>query len=88
VERFHDKTHQFLKAHENDPVIHKLRFNEALTKADLDALEKMLVEAGAGTRDDLKKIRTGGELGLFVRSMVWTGKRRNEPSTDFLRERR
>jgi type I restriction enzyme R subunit len=70
VERFRDKTHQFLKADENDPLIHKLRWNEALTKLDLDALEKMLVEAGAGTRDDLKKIRAGGELGLFVRSLV------------------
>jgi type I restriction enzyme R subunit len=45
VERFRDKTHQFLRVHENDPVIHKLRWNEALTSADLDALEKMLVEA-------------------------------------------
>ena len=44
VERFRDKTPQFLKAHENDPVIHKLRWNEALTKADLDALEKMPVD--------------------------------------------
>src|SRR2546425_787442 len=47
VERFRDKTHQFLKAHENDPVIHKLRWNERLGKGDLDTLEKMLVEAGA-----------------------------------------
>ena len=70
MERFRDKTQQFLKVHENDPVIHKLRWNEPLTKGDLDALEEMLVEAGAGTRDDLKKARAGGELGLFVRSMV------------------
>ena len=70
VERFRDKTQQFLKAHENDPAIHKLRFNERLTRQDLDALEKMLIGAGAGTRDELKKVRSGTGLGLFVRSMV------------------
>ena len=70
AERFRDKTHQFLRAHENDPVIHKLRWNEPLDKRDLDALEKMLVEAGAGTAAELKKARLDGGLGLFVRSIV------------------
>jgi type I restriction enzyme R subunit len=70
VGRFRDKTQQFLKAHTNDPVIQKLRWNEPLSKADIDALEKILVEAGAGTRDDLSRVRSGSGLGLFVRSMV------------------
>jgi type I restriction enzyme, R subunit len=70
VERFRYKTQQFLKAHENDPVIHKLRWNEPLSKADLDALEKILVEAGAGTPDELSKVRSGSGLGLFVREMI------------------
>jgi len=70
TERFLDKTHQFLKAHETDPVLHKLRFNERLTKQDMDALEKLLVEAGAETRSVLGKVRSGDGLGLFVRSMV------------------
>ena len=70
VDRFRDKTQQFLKVHENDPVIHKLRWNEPLSKADLDALEKILVEAGAGTSDELSKVRSGGGLGLFVREMI------------------
>src|SRR5436190_76178 len=40
VERFRDKTNQFLKAHDdNDPVIHKLRWNEPLNRSDLEALE-------------------------------------------------
>ena len=51
-------------------MIHKLRWNEALNEEDLDALEKMLVEAGAGTSGDLSKVRSDGELGLFVRSIV------------------
>lgn len=70
VERFADKTQQFLKAHEDDPTIHKLRFNERLTKRDLEALEKMLVEAGAGTAKYLSKVRSGSGLGLLVRSLV------------------
>src|SRR5215469_9619127 len=70
VERFRDKTQQFLKAHENDPVIHKLRFNELLSKEDLSALEKILVGAGTGTAEDLKEVRAGNGLGLFVRSIV------------------
>lgn len=70
-ERFRAKARQFLKAHENHITIHKLRLNQALTKTDLDELERMLVEAGVGTSDDLDRAKeecTG--LGLFVRSLV------------------
>jgi type I restriction enzyme R subunit len=70
AERFRDKTQQFLRMHESDPVIHKLRWNEPLSRADLDALEKILVAAGAGTPDDLSKVRSGSGLGLFVREMI------------------
>jgi len=51
-------------------VIHKLRWNEPLSSADLDLLEKILVEAGAGTSEDLSKVRSGSGLGLFVREMI------------------
>src|SRR5439155_23222739 len=70
TERFRDKTDQFVKAHENDPVIQKLRWNEPLTRHDLDALEKLLLEAGTEKADNISKMRSEGELGLFVRSMV------------------
>src|SRR5258708_23352881 len=53
VERFRDKTEQFLKADADDPVIHKLRWNEPLNKADLGVLEGMLVKAGTGTEGDI-----------------------------------
>jgi type I restriction enzyme R subunit len=69
--RFKAKALQFLKAHEDDTVIHKLRWNEPLTPADLAKLETMLVEAGTGTAADVelaKKEALG--LGLFVRSLV------------------
>lgn len=70
AERFREKTEQFLKAHENDPVIVKLRFNEALSVADLDMLEKMLVKAGAGSAEDIQAAKLDGGLGLFVRRIV------------------
>jgi type I restriction enzyme R subunit len=70
VERFRDKTQQFVRSHENDPVIHKLRFNERMTKEDLDALEKILMKAGIGTTVELSKVRADSGLGLFVRSIV------------------
>jgi type I restriction enzyme, R subunit len=70
VERFRDKTQQFLKARDDDPVIHKLRWNERLNKEDLAALHRILVEAGGPDSVQMKKIRSNGELGLFVRSLV------------------
>jgi type I restriction enzyme R subunit len=70
VERFRDKTQQFLKAYEDDPVIHKLRWNEPLTSADLDRLEGIMAQSGTESLDGLKKVRSNGQLGLFVRSLV------------------
>jgi type I restriction enzyme, R subunit len=70
IERFREKTHQFLKAHENDPVIQKLRFNEKLDKGDLAALQTMLVNAGTGSMEDMKQLHADGGLGLFVRSLI------------------
>ena len=70
VERFMNKTEQYLKAHENEPVIVKLRFNEPLTNSDLDVLEKMLVEADTGTAEDIRTAKSDGGLGLFVRRIV------------------
>src|SRR5947199_10208139 len=70
AERFRDKTQQFLKAHENDPVIHKLRWNEPLTREDLDGLQVIMAQSGTESLGGLKKVRSNGQLGLFVRSLV------------------
>ncbi len=70
-ERFRAKTRQFLREHEHDLVIHKLRMNEPLTTSDLQELERMLGEGGATNPDHLTKAKTESEgLGLFVRSLV------------------
>ena len=42
-----------------------------LTPADLDELERMLVEAGVGTSADLSRAKQESRgLGLFIRSLV------------------
>jgi type I restriction enzyme R subunit len=69
--RFKAKTREFLKAHENHIVIHKLRVNQPLTRTDIQELERMLSDSGLGSEDDVK--RAGKEsqgLGLFVRSLI------------------
>jgi type I restriction enzyme, R subunit len=70
-EKFRAKARQFLAAHENDSAIIKLRFNDPLTPEDVQALEKMLLEAGAGTADDISRAKQESDgLGLFLRSLV------------------
>ncbi|GDY23323.1 restriction endonuclease subunit R [Verrucomicrobiota bacterium] len=70
-ERFRAKTRQFLREHENDLVIHKLRMNEPLTASDLQELERMLAASGLAKPEHLAKAKTESNgLGLFVRSLV------------------
>lgn len=70
-EKFRAKARQFLNAHEDNPVIHKLRFNEPLTQNDIQELERMLLDAGAGTAEDLNRAKQENyRLGLFLRSLV------------------
>jgi type I restriction enzyme R subunit len=70
-ERFRAKVRQFLKAHEEHLTIHKLRLNEPLTAIDLAELERLLVEAGVGTAENVAKAKELSQgLGLFIRSLV------------------
>jgi type I restriction enzyme, R subunit len=68
-ERFKEKVRAFLRKHQDRESIQKLRLNEPLTEADLDDLEQVLLESGAGTEQTIEKAAEGG-LGLFVRSLV------------------
>ena len=70
-ERFRAKARYFLRDHENHITIHKLRFNEPLTPTDLSELERMLLEAGIGTFEQLERAKEESQgLGLFIRSLV------------------
>jgi type I restriction enzyme, R subunit len=70
-ERFRAKARQFLIAHEEHLSIHKLRLNEPLTVTDLAELERLLVEAGVGTAENVAKAKELSQgLGLFIRSLI------------------
>ena len=70
-EKFRAKVRHFLLRHQDHVAIVKLRTNRQLTPTDLEELERMLRESGAGTADDIDraKMQAAG-LGLFVRSLV------------------
>ena len=71
TERFRAKTLAFLRDKLEEPAIQKVRWNEPLTTADLEALEQMLVQAGVGTAEEIEKVAQQEQgLGLFVRSLV------------------
>ena len=70
-EKFRSKARQFLLSHEDHITVHKLRTNMPLTKTDLRELERILVESGVGTPEDVTRAKEASQgLGLFVRSLV------------------
>ena len=71
-ERFKAKARAYLKDHEDNVALQKLRRNRQLTDTDLSALEAMLVASGAGGPEDIARA-TG-------RSWVWIARPRPRPS--------
>ena len=70
-ERFRAKARAFLKEHESHVAIHKLRMNEPLTPTDLSELEKMLVQAGIGSSENLTRAKQESKgLGIFIRTLI------------------
>jgi len=71
TERLREKALAFLNGKLEEPALHKVRWNEPLTNADLETLEFMLVQAGVGTAEEVAMVAQLEEgLGLFVRSLV------------------
>ncbi|RIK17084.1 MAG: restriction endonuclease subunit R [Acidobacteria bacterium] len=69
-ERFRAKATAYLRQHEDNVALQRLRRNRQLTPDDLSALEEMLIQAG-GQRDDIERqAEASGGLGLLVRSLV------------------
>ncbi|HWG04385.1 MAG TPA: DEAD/DEAH box helicase family protein, partial [Beijerinckiaceae bacterium] len=69
--KFQDKARAFLRAHEDHVAIHKLRSNKPLTQTDLDELERMLLESGIGSEEEIQQAANEARgLGLFVRSLI------------------
>lgn len=67
--RYREKTRQYLVSHQDHAAIQRLRRNKQLTGLDLSELERILLESGFGTPDDLKRAASDG-LGLYVRSLL------------------
>jgi len=69
--RFKSKARHFLRAHQDNIVLHKLRQGKSLTPSDLNELEKLLLDAGIGEAGDIERAReTSQGFGRFVRSLV------------------
>ena len=70
-EKFRAKARDFLRSHQNQMVIFKLRNNKQLTETDLSELETILLENGLGNAEDLDRAKQESHgLGLFVRSLI------------------
>ena len=70
-EKFRAKARDFLRSHQDQMVIFKLRNNKQLTETDLSELETILLENGLGNAEDLDRAKQESHgLGLFVRSLI------------------
>jgi len=70
-ERFREKALAFLRNNIEHPALHKVRWNEPLTQDDLNELERLFVESGTASVEQLHKVvKDDGGLGLFIRSLV------------------
>lgn len=71
MERFREKALAFLRENMDHPALHKVRWNEPLTKGDLAELERLFVESGTASAEVIRKAEDEeGGLGLFIRSLV------------------
>lgn len=66
------KVEQFIRQHESDPVIEKIRWGERLTAADLEQLERFFFEAAETESREAFEAAYGKQanLGRFIRQIV------------------
>ena len=69
--RFEQKLRIYLRTHENQLAVQKIRRNRQITTTDLQELERIFIESGIGTEAEIShaKANSGG-LGLFLRSLA------------------
>ncbi|MCK9928826.1 DEAD/DEAH box helicase family protein [Frankia sp. Mgl5] len=69
--RFEAKVRTYLRSHEDQPAVQKLRHNQQITEADLGELERIFLDSGFGTGADVEQVKSErGGLGHFVRSLT------------------
>jgi type I restriction enzyme, R subunit len=68
---FEKKIRTYLRSHENQLAVQKLRRNRQITTIDLDELERIFLDSGLGTAEDIEQARARHDgLGLFLRSLT------------------
>jgi type I restriction enzyme R subunit len=89
-EKFREKARAFLREHQDHPAIRKVRENELLTAYDYAELERLLLQAGIGTAQDLMQAKEASNgFGLFLRSLVGLDRHTAKTAFDqFLSERK
>ncbi len=71
MESFRKKARSFLKAHDDNIALQKVRNGKALTDTDIKSLEAMLVNAGIATHEDMERAAAAANgFGNFLRSLV------------------
>ncbi|MDT3400186.1 DEAD/DEAH box helicase family protein [Streptomyces sp. B1866] len=69
--RFEQKVRIYLNTHQDQLAVQKIRRNRQVTALDLAELEKVFIEAGIGTAEDIDHAKSSaGGLGLFLRSLT------------------
>ncbi|MHA6779622.1 type I restriction endonuclease subunit R [Pseudonocardia saturnea] len=69
--RFEQKLRIYLRTHEDQLAVQKIRRNRQITTTDLDELEGIFIESGIGTDAEIAAAKEdAGGLGLFLRSLV------------------
>jgi len=72
---FKKKAREFLAQHEDHVALRKLRTGRPLTPLDIEELERMLLEAGIASQDDISNAKSTESaqvrgFGVFLRSLV------------------
>jgi len=71
MQQFREKVRAFLREHQDDVAIYRLRTARQLTAMDLDSLQRMVGESGIGDAELLKQAAQEAQgLGLFIRGLV------------------
>jgi type I restriction enzyme R subunit len=71
MDQFREKVRAFLRQHQDDVAIYRLKTGRQLTAADLESLERMVGASGVGDEELLRQAAQEAQgLGLFVRGLV------------------
>ncbi|WP_430489152.1 DEAD/DEAH box helicase family protein [Rossellomorea marisflavi] len=86
LQNYRKKVNQYLKEHQDQTAIYKLRYNKSLTRQDVEILEGILWSE-LGTQDDYKKEFGDTPITKLVRQIVGLDQQAaNEAFSEFLNE--